>query len=230
MKVPEELRAEFRKTLLRFRNQAESNLGETDKGRKNSIDRALDELMHELEKKKQLDTTFSASRIGLLFDILRKVRDVALPYNFFIEMFSDENAKRKMLSAVQEFGIGEPEFIQWYLATYATACVLSTELFKLLVLFQIKGRHKVSAFSRVVPNLAPNSWRKLERFVNNEFRNGLAHGMYIVENGKAVLFDNSKLEVSKEMSFQDFIMEVKNQNILFWSALLKFLYRMENAF
>jgi hypothetical protein len=224
--LPNQLKELFRQELMKFRAQAESNLGDADRKRRNQIDAVLSALLKELETSGHLDMRFTSVQADRLFDILRKVRDVAVVYNSLIEIFSDEARENKFLNAVQEFGIGRIELVQMYLATYATACVLSTESFKLLVLFQTKGIHKVSDFNSVIPRLAPHSWPTLKTFVDNIFRNALAHGLYTVEKGKAVLYKNTKLEVCREMTGLEFIMEVKNQNILFWSALLMFLERI----
>lgn len=224
--TPKQLKEAFQQVLLKFRNQAEANLGEADKRTRNQIDAVLSALMKELEEARHSETHFSYVQIGRLFDILRKVRDTAVIYNFFIDIFGDEAKKDKFLGAVREFGIGSPELIQMYLATYATACILSTELFKLILLFQIRGVSKVSDFNSIVSRLAPHNWTALEAFVDNKFRNALAHGMYTVEKGEAVLYKNTALEVYRRMTVQEFVMEVKNQNILFWSMLLQFLERM----
>jgi hypothetical protein len=227
-----EMKEEFRRVLLDFQKQAEANLGDVDKQRRSQIDMAINEMMRELRNRNQLKEfkEFTAAQFSCIFDILRKVRDLAVPYNSLIEIFGSEDKERRFLDTVRDFGLGRFELIQMYLAIYVTACILSTELFKLLVLFQVEGAHRVSDFNRIIPRLAPDGWSHLEGFVNSEFRNALAHGLYIIEGDKVTIFKNTALDIHHVMVLHDFIMEVKNQNILFWSMLLNFLQRALTMF
>jgi hypothetical protein len=161
--------------------------------------------------------------------MLRKVQDVAAPLNFQIDFFFDETAKRRYLAAFDESDI-HSNTVQMNLAYYVTSCVLSTESFKLLVLFQIKGVYKISEFNAIINRLAPASWQVLKEFVDNKFRNALAHGLYSVEKESVLLFENAKLDIAQEMDLQEFMKEIKNQNILFWCMLLTFLERIANVF
>jgi hypothetical protein len=93
--TPERIKKAFREMLITLRTQVEQFLGDADKARKNKIDRALEELMAELETAGQLETRFSDVQIGTLFDVLRKANDIARIYDFLTELFGNEAKYRR---------------------------------------------------------------------------------------------------------------------------------------
>lgn len=74
---------------------------------------------------------------------------------------------------------------------------------------------KVSKFGDTMKQFAPNSWKKLRPFVNSDFRNSLAHGTWALEGKRIVLFKDAKLVPYEKLSLVDFMIKVKNQNVLF---------------
>jgi hypothetical protein len=213
--------------IEKIRSQIEFYLGEADKEKRARIDIALDKVMQELDGKGRLETKFTDVQISLIFDLLRKINDIGESYNFFIETFSNPERKTRFLTSVEQFGITRANLISMYLAAHAVAGILSTEQFKLLLLFMVVGTYKISDFYNFIEREAPITWPELRPFIDNEFRNALAHGAYLLDKGKVILFKNAKVEVLREMPLQDFIMAVKNENILFWCMFLFFLNRMK---
>lgn len=224
----DEMARALRAEINKLRGQVETALGEADKIRRSQIDLALRPVLEELENNNRLETRFDPARIDRLFDTLRKVRDVGVAYNFLIDLFSSKAQEDRFLAAIQDFKVGRQELLSMYYAAHSVACILSAEQFKLLFLFMITGVHKVSDFHNVMREV--NSWPKLEPFVDNEFRNALAHGTYMIQAKKIVLFKNAKLDVLREMTRDEFVMAAKNENILFWCLLLMFLDRMTSMY
>lgn len=75
--------------------------------------------------------------------------------------------------------------------------------------------HDVSKFSTTMQIAAPKTWPQLKPFVDNPFRNALAHGTYATINDKIVLFKDAKLEESEKMEVSEFLTRTKKQNVLF---------------
>lgn len=225
--IPDDFENLLTSEIDKIRSQIEFYLGETDKEKREKIDIALGKVMQELDEKGRLETKFTEAQISLIFDILRKINDVGESYNFFIDTFSNPKQETRFLTSVEEFGITRANLLSMYLAAHVVAGILSTEQFKLLLLFMVAGTYKISDFYNFIEREAPTTWPELRPFIDNQFRNALAHGAYLLDKGKVVLFKNAKLEVLREMPLQDFIMAVKNENILFWCMFLFFLNRMK---
>jgi hypothetical protein len=98
--------------------------------------------------------------------------------------------------------------------------ILSTELFKLRLLFHLKGvNHDVSKFVTTIRANAPATWPLLEPYVDGAFRNALAHGTYAIRGKKVVLFADAKLlpssDKNPEMTLDQFMFRVKECNVLY---------------
>lgn len=120
------------------------------------------------------------------------------------------------LQANEQFGFKESALISMLWNLVATDALLSTELFKLLLLFHMKGvSHDVSKFNSTMQSSAPKTWPLLKPFVDNDFRNALAHGTYAFINGKVVLYKDAKLVPFQVLSLVKFIMKSKDQTTLF---------------
>ena len=126
-----------------------------------------------------------------------------------------DNAK-KFFEVNSEFGLGENDVVNLYVEIAVLLCVLHTELFKTLLLFHLKGvNHKASNFNSTMGQFAPTAWQKLKPYVDNAFRNSLAHGTWAVENKEVVLFEDAKFIIFEKLSLDEFMIRTKKQNVLF---------------
>ncbi|MGP8126840.1 MAG: hypothetical protein ACLP9D_03435 [Candidatus Bathyarchaeia archaeon] len=62
---------------------------------------------------------------------------------------------------------------------------------------------------------APKTWPRLKPFVDNDFRNALAHGTYAIINDKIVLYKDATLVPFQVLSLLKFMVKSTEQKILF---------------
>src|SRR2546428_9863659 len=122
-------------------------------------------------------------------------------------------SRKSFLRQTRNSGLSEANAISAYVMAATTMAALSTELFKLLLLFVTKDVDpSVANFGRTMEREAPTAWNSLQPFVDSPLRNALAHGTYAIVNKKIRLFKNAKLETletdgeTEEMDLSDFMM------------------------
>lgn len=63
--------------------------------------------------------------------------------------------------------------------------------------------------------LLGKTWPSLKGYVDNDFRNALAHGTYGIVNKRIVLYKDANLVPVEEIELDEFMMRLKDQNVLF---------------
>ena len=116
-------------------------------------------------------------------------------------------------------GIDEQSTIHMFIELGALLTILHTEVFRTLLLFHSKGFAPETAFGKLLyqlraPDAAPNAIRRLEPYLDLDFRNALAHGLFGTKGKQIVLYKNAKLEVWGILDLADFMIRSKNQNVL----------------
>jgi hypothetical protein len=193
--------------------------GDVEKKLWNEIEPLLNDLLDELKAAGKIETIYTPVETQNLVRTLKKLDDIGLAHNTLLDIFEQQDPKT-FLQETSKFGFDENKLIYMYVACAVTIEVLSTELFKLRLLFHMKDvDFAVSRFSTTISAAAPTSWPKLRPYVDNEFRNSLSHGTYAVINKKVVLFKDAKLLPSSdpeaEMTLDKFMMRIKSQNVLY---------------
>lgn len=194
-------------------------LGEGERRFWNEIEPILRELIDELKTSQKIETVFTFSESERLVRTMKKLDEIGYAHNALIHIFEGEKFQ-EFLGRSSEFGITENKLIYMYIACAVTVEVLSTELFKVRLLFHMKNvDFSVSHFNSTLKDAAPNSWRRLAPFLDNDFRNALAHGTWAVIDKKIVLFKDAKLlppsDSESEMTLDRFMLRIKNQNVLY---------------
>lgn len=189
-------------------------LGETEKERWKKIEPVILELLEELKKGGKLKSvTLPGGKF--LPAVMRKLEAFRRVHYFFNNVFEDPNYK-EILELNSKYGLDESTVITAYAMASFSVAMLSTELFKLLLLFFTKGLNpSVARFNETIKKAAPNTWSKLEPFVDNKLRNAVAHGTYAIVDNRIQLFRNAILELDEEMSLTDFITRLIDQSILY---------------
>lgn len=184
------------------------------------IEPILSELLDEIKEKGKTEISFIQIKEKHLCDIMNNLIQTNKNRNILDSLFDN---KEKFLKGNSKFGFDEQTLTSLYVQIEAYSCVLSTECFKLLLLFHLRDVNPlVSRFSTTIEKLAPNAWKKLKPYVDNEFRNSLAHGTWAIERAlkskkpvtAVVLFRDAELEPYKRLRLHDFMIEIKKQNIL----------------
>ena len=206
----------------RFKVANPDALGEKEKELWVRIEPLVQELLSELKTAGKIESVFLSADMALLDVTLRKLDEFSMVHNMFIHLSDSELTFKEFLTTNSKFGFTETNTIATYIIAAITVAVLSTELFKLLLLFTTKDVDpRVANFSRTMAREAPQAWKNLEPFVDSPFRNALTHGTYAIVNKKIRLFENAKLETLEtdgkveEMELSDFMMRIKDQNVLY---------------
>jgi hypothetical protein len=193
----------------------------------NEIEPVLNGLLDELRVQGKIETIYTQAEKEDLLSAVEKLDRISEAHNTLLDIIrqqrgSTEGQRKRetFLKQTAEFGFNEQRVVFMYLALAVTVEVLSTELFKLRLLFHMKDvDFAVSHFSTTMSSAAQISWPKLKPYVDNEFRNSLSHGTWAVINHKIVLFKDAKLLPSSDpeakMSLHRFMMRIKSQNVLY---------------
>lgn len=195
------------------------NLGPRDNAQWAIIEPILEDLLDELKNNGKIETIYVRNELDKLSAVTRKVDEISLAHNTLIDLF-DQPSPTEFLNATARFGFSESKLIYMYVASAVTIGILYTELFKLRLLFHMKDvSFDVSRFQQTVRNAAPLTWPRLQPYIDNSFRNALAHGTYAIIEKRVVLFDDAKLVSSSdpdsEMPLDRFMMRVKECNVLY---------------
>jgi len=208
----------------RFRVGNPEALGGREKDLWVKVEPLIHQLLVELKKSGKIETVFLPADMNLLDATLKKLNEFSKVHNVFINLFDSESDSKGFLAVNAKFGLDEPNTISAYLISALAVSMLSTELFKLLLLFLTKDVDpSVANFPKTMRREAPNSWELLEPFVDTPWRNAIAHGTYAIINRKFRLFKNAKLEADETeegeefagLDLSDFMMRIKDKNVLF---------------
>ena len=180
-------------------------------------------LLHELNQNGVIETVLVKQDTARLGSVLEKLDEFSELHNTMNHIFVEDVIPR-FLGANKQFGITEPIAIRIWEAANLLTSLLSTELFKLLVLFHLKrglgqDAYKISNFNNTMSKYAPSSWPELQDSVDNAFRNSIAHGTYafLKKDNQATVetYKDATLELLKPMALDEFMIRTKEQNVLY---------------
>jgi hypothetical protein len=198
-------------------------LGQKERELWAKIEPILSELLEEVKEKGKHKISFNNIKEEHLRNVMNNLIEINKNRNRVDSLLDSKEKLAQFLAGASKFGFNEFALVSLRVQLEAYICVLSTECFKLLLLYHLREVNpRVSNFPTTMEMVAPNSWRKLKRYVDNDFRNALAHGTWTMEwsvkNEKSVpsvvLFKDAELVPYKRLNLFDFMVEVKKQNIL----------------
>jgi hypothetical protein len=194
-------------------------LGEAERKTWSEIEPLLNDLLDELKANGKIETVYAPAEMESLGSVLKKLDNFSFAHNALVGLFKNPGPK-PFLDATSKFGFNAENVSSMYIEAEITMEILSTELFKVLLLFHMKDvSFAVSKFNLTMNSEAPISWPKLAPYVDSDFRNSLSHGTYSITTKKAVLYKDAKLfpptDARAEMSLGEFMMRVKSQSVLY---------------
>jgi hypothetical protein len=180
-------------------------------------------LLEELKENGHIETLLVKHEVEALRPMGDKFIEFAKLQNTLIQLF-EPHISRRFLAANKEFGITEFTVANLWEASSLLTALLCTELFKLLILFHLKRGlrqdvYMIAKFDNTMKRLAPNAWQQLREYVDNDFRNSIAHGTFafLRRSGKPIveIYRDATLTVLDSMELHEFMIRVKEQNVLF---------------
>ena len=146
---------------------------------------------------------------------IEKQDDFGRIYNTLRSLFDRGGKAEEFTKVTEKLGFTEPQIVLNFIFLAISLTVLKVELFKLVLLFHLKVKDKsVARFNYTMEESAPKSWKKLRPLIDSPLRNALAHGTYAVQPGKITVFKSAELNGPVEMSFGQFILKIKTQDVL----------------
>jgi hypothetical protein len=193
------------------------NLGEGEKELWIHIETVLDDVLNELTGKDKIRVYFTNSESDHLWFLMENMQVIAQNYNMLINLAKEQERPAKFLKATSEFGFTDENSVFLTIQMTVLSCVIHTEMFKTFFLFHLKNvkDYRASSFNTIMAKNAPKTWGRLKPFVDNDFRNSLAHGTWAVINKKVVLFKDARLVPYERLELADFIIKAKKQNVLY---------------
>jgi hypothetical protein len=180
------------------------------------IEPILSDLLDELKANGKIEISFTSIEMKHLGSLTDSMSQTSMNYNSLINLFDHQEEFQRFRKATSEFGFDESKWVNLYVEVGALLCVLSTELFKALILFHLKDvDHHIGSFPNTMGEVAPTTWQRLKPYVDSPFRNSLAHGAWALENKKIVLFDDAKLVPYDKLDLDEFMIKIKKQNVLY---------------
>jgi len=191
-------------------------LGQAEKQLWQGLEPKIKELFNELKRNGKVETVYSPSECVHLSGVLEKLDATSRIHNTMLHISDSQQKIKSFLEGNKQFGIDEPISTGIYINAALLVDIFSTELFKLPVLFHLKGlSHEVSRFSVTMKDNAPSAWQDLAPYVDNPFRNAIAHGTFAIRNKRVIVYKDAKLVPIEEMELHEFMMRLKRQNVLF---------------
>ena len=193
------------------------NIGEGEKELWMQIEVVLNDVLDELTGKDKIRIFLTENEKIYLWFLMENVFLVGQNYNLMINLAKEPEKPYNFLKATSKFGFDEEKSVHMTIELAVLSCVLHTEMFKTFFLFHMKNinDYRPSSFNRILAQNAPNNWERLKSYVDNDFRNSLAHGTWAVINKKVVLFKDARLIPYEKLELADFIMKAKKQNVLY---------------
>ena len=198
-------------------------LGNGEKRLWAELEPKISALLEELKENGHIETVLVKHEAEALRPVGDKFNEFAELQNTMNHVF-EPDVSRRFLAANKEFGITEPIVASIWKASSLLTALLCTELFKLLILFHLKRGleqdvYKIANFGNTMRRLAPNAWQQLREYVDNDFRNSIAHGTYafLRGSGKSIVetYRDATLTVLDSMELHEFMIRAKEQNVLY---------------
>jgi hypothetical protein len=191
-------------------------MGESEKKLWQEVQPKIEALLEELKQNGRIENVYVAIETDHLVSVMEKLDRASSVNNFVLHVHDNYERAKTFLHENQKFGMDEQIFLTVFLQAGLLVDMFSTELFKLLILFHLKNvSHDGARFSQTMNESAPNAWKLLRPYVDNDFRNAIAHGAFSVRNKKIVIYRDAKLVPSDEMELADFMIRLKRQNVLY---------------
>lgn len=191
-------------------------IGEDEKKVWMELQCILIDLLLELKNNGKVKLNFTKSEINHVKKLLKSRNEVVANFNKMIDTTDTREKTQGFLQAIKEFDFDDVNYVYLVVELAILLMITDTECFKTLLLFHLKDvDYRASNFVKTMEKNAPKSWKRLKPFIDNRFRNALAHGTWAIENNHVVLFEDAKLVPFENLDLGNFIGKVKKQNLLF---------------
>jgi hypothetical protein len=180
------------------------------------LQQIISDVLTELKGNNKIETNFTSSELVHFKKMMNTRNNIADNFGKIADTTDTWEKVNDFIDAIKKFNFTEVDYIYIIVELSVMNIIMDSETFKTLLLFHLKDirSHKSTEFTPAMKNFAPISYNRLEPYINNKFRNSLAHGTWAIEDNQIVLFEDAKLVPFERLELLDFLLKVRRQNIL----------------
>ena len=180
------------------------------------LQQIISDILSELKTNNKIETNFTPSELVHFKKMMNTRNNIAENWGKIADTTDSWEIVTDFVNAIKKFNFTDVDYIYLIVELSIMNIIMDCETFKTLVLFHLRNikSHKSTDFTSTMKNFAPINYRRLEPYIDNKFRNSLAHGTWAIENNQIVLFEDAKLVPFEKLELLDFLLKVRKQNIL----------------
>jgi hypothetical protein len=180
------------------------------------LQQIISDILTELKTNNKIETNFTPSELVHFKKMMNTRNNIAENWEKIADTTDSWEISTDFVNAIKKFNFTDVDYIYLIVELSIMNILMDSETFKTLLLFHLKDikSYKSTHFSSAMKNFAPINYSRLEPYINNKFRNSLAHGTWAIENNQIVLFEDAKLVPFEKLELLDFLLKVRRQNIL----------------
>jgi hypothetical protein len=209
--------------------------GEQEKALWLKIEPILNELLDELKANGKIETIFIRRDMENLEVVLENHQKCVKNYNLLVDVGKDTQQATNFVQAIRPYGFDDYSTAQLIIQTGMLLAVLTTELFRISLLFHSKGLDSAVPLEGMLRQLeradcAPHAATKLRPYLDLEYRNSLAHGLAGTRNQQVILYKNAKLDILETMDLARFMIRGKTLSVLTQCLIATIAQRKRSGF
>jgi hypothetical protein len=180
------------------------------------LQQIISDILTELKTNNKIETNFTPSELVHFKKMMNTRNDIADNFGKIADTTDSWETSTDFLNAIKKFNFTDVNYVYLIVELSIMNMLMDSETFKTMLLFHLKDikSHESTAFPSTMKNFAPINYNRLKPYINNKFRNSLAHGTWAIENNQIVLFEDAKLVPFEKLELLDFLLKVRRQNIL----------------
>jgi len=193
--------------------------GEAEKKIYSTLEPILCELLDELKTNNRIETVYVNAELDDLRVVLHSLEDCGRNYNLILNATDSHEKAMNFTQALTPFGFDKVSAFNLLIQVGVLGTILSTEMFRTTLLFHSKGLKPNATIGKLLRELqnddgAPKAVARLKPYLDLNFRNAVAHGMFGLQGDKIVLYKNAKFEILEKLTLADFMIRSKKQSVL----------------
>jgi hypothetical protein len=199
------------------------------------VEPILNDLLNDLKANGKIETVFVRKDMQNLQVVVENHQKCVKNYNLLIEVGKNNQRSASFVQAIKPFGFDDYSSAQLLIQTGILLAVVTTELFRILLLFHSKGLNPAASLEGMFRQLegkhcAPRAAKKLRPYLDLEFRNALAHGLFGTRNKRIILYKNAKFDLLDSMDLARFMIRCKDLSVVTQCLIGAIIERKKTGF
>lgn len=193
--------------------------GEKEKELWLKVEPIVNDLLNDLKANGKIEIVFVRKDMENLQVVVENQQKCVKNYNLLIDVGKDGQRSARFVQAIEPFGFDDYSSAQLLIQTGILLAVVTTELFRILLLFHSKRLNPAASLERMLrqlegKNCAPKATKKLRPCLDLQFRNALAHGLFGTRDKQIILYKNAKFDLLDSMDLARFMIRCKDLSVV----------------